>query len=71
MSDVNPDIHQQALVAVLAAAKEQGLDPAKVVDRASELLNDPNGSTLFIPARDLEHVELELSLAFAKVKGLY
>lgn len=71
MSDVNPEIHQQALVAVLAAAKEQGLDPADVVDRASELLNDPNGTTLFIPARDLEHVELELSLAFAKIKGLY
>jgi len=71
MSDVNPEIHQQALVAVLAAAKEQGLDPAKVVDRASELLNDSNGTTLFIPSRDVEHVELELSLAYAKIKGLY
>lgn len=71
MSDVNPDVHQQALVAVLAAAKEQGFDPTKLVDRASELLNDSSSTTRFIPERDVEHVELELSLAFAKIKGVY
>lgn len=70
MSDVNPDVHQQALVAVLAAAQEQGLNPAILLDRASEILNDAGNKALFIPARDVEHVELELSLAFAKVKGL-
>jgi hypothetical protein len=70
MSDVNPQVHQQALVAVLAAAQEQGVDPAKLVDRASEILNDSSSKALFIPERDVEHVELELSLAYAKIKGL-
>ena len=71
MSDVNPEIHQQALVAVLASAKEQGLDPAKLVDRASELLNDSSSGALFIPERDVEHVELELALAYARIKGMF
>ncbi|WP_058545783.1 hypothetical protein [Pseudomonas fluorescens] len=71
MSDVNTDVHQQALVAIIAAAKEQGIDPAKLVDRASEILNDSSNKALFIPERDVEHVELELSLAYAKIKGLW
>lgn len=71
MSDVNPDVHQQALVAVIAAAQEQGVDAARLVDRASEILNESGNKALFIPERDVEHVELELSSAYAKIKGLW
>ncbi|WLI44440.1 hypothetical protein PSH84_23295 [Pseudomonas beijingensis] len=71
MSDVNHEIYQQALVAVIAAAQEQGMDPAKLIDRASEILNDSSNKALFISERDVEHVELELSLAFTKIKGLW
>lgn len=70
MSDVNPEVHLQALVALIAAAKDQGVGAAQLVDRASELLNAEEG-VRFIPERDVEHVELELSLAFAKFKGLF
>lgn len=69
MSDVNPQVHQQALVAVIAAAQEQGIDAAKLVDRAREILNDSSNKARFIPERDIEHVELELQLAYATIKG--
>lgn len=71
MSDVNPDVHLQALVALIASAQDQGVSAAKLVDRASEILNGNEVGGRFIPERDVEHVELELSLALAKFTGLY
>ena len=71
MTEVTLDMRQQALVAVIAAAQEEGLDSAKLVDRACELLNAAESKVRFIPERDLEHVDQELSLAYAKFKGLW
>ncbi|CAK15056.1 hypothetical protein [Pseudomonas entomophila] len=66
MTEVTLDMRQQALVALIAAAQEQGLHSKNLVDRASELLNSPEGKVRFIPERDVGDVELELSLAYAR-----
>ncbi len=70
MSDVNPQVFQQALVAVLSAAQEKGVDVGGLVDRAREILTEPGNKAKFIPDRDVEHVDLELELARNTVKGL-
>lgn len=63
-------INEQALVSVLAAVEELGLNVGKVYERACELTEKEGSKVLFLDSRDTGEVALAISLAIAKLKGL-
>ena len=63
-------INEQALVSVLAAAEDLGLNIGKVYERACELTEQEGSKVLFLDPRDTGEVALAISLATARVSGL-
>ncbi|WP_122341430.1 hypothetical protein [Pseudomonas caricapapayae] len=63
-------IYEQALVSVIAAAQEKGLDIDELCKLAAELIEQEESTVRFIDRRDTDHVPLAITLAIARVKGL-
>ncbi|MNJ38789.1 hypothetical protein D3C77_336430 [compost metagenome] len=69
MSEELASIQEQALVSVLAAAKEQGVNLGQLYDRACAL-NEQEGSGVFsLDSRHTGDVALVISLAIHKAQG--
>ncbi len=70
MSDASAKIYEQALLSVLVAAEEKGINVGELYDRACELTEKEDGRVRFVDHRDSGEVALVISLAIARVKGL-
>jgi len=71
MSEELPKIYEQALVSVLAAAQEKGLNVGELYKRACELSEDEDSKVRCLDARDSGEVAMVISLATARLAGLH
>ncbi|KPB87067.1 Uncharacterized protein AC504_2433 [Pseudomonas syringae pv. maculicola] len=70
MSEDLSKIYEQALVSVLTAAEQMGLNIDELYQRATELTEQEESTVRFIDSRDTGEVALATTLAIARVKGL-
>lgn len=69
MSKELEKLQEQTIVALLAAAKEQGLDLNVLYERAHALVAEPESKIRFIDDREVDEVSLILALANHKLVG--
>lgn len=67
MSTELEQFQEQTIVALLAAAREQGVDLNTLSERAHALVADPDSKIRFIDDRRVDEISLVISLANHKL----
>ncbi|MBH3412563.1 hypothetical protein [Pseudomonas putida] len=70
MSKELEQLQEQTIVALLAAAKEQGLDLNVLYERAHALVADPESKIRFIDERKVDEIASIIAIAEHKLKAV-